>query len=154
MRDKPEANQEAEEMDLHSEPEVPVFRKWLNAFNAHDLNRIMELYTEESLLQPGHSRSERKGIAAIRNYHASLFALKDCRVRPVEVEVRQVNDSRIDSGSYKISWTSQGMHESDLLRFSMIVNGAQIIVHHASLEPVDDLCPEPAAKSQTPVLMS
>lgn len=122
-----------EQVDLLSEPDVPVFNKWLSLFNSKDVDGIMSLYDAKAILVPSFSTRIRKTADEIRDYYETLFGLSELQVECKDITLNESGSLRLDSGHYRVSWNSQGIQTSYDLSFSLVVKKGKILTHHSSL---------------------
>ncbi len=128
-----------EREDMIAEPSVPVLDKWVKAVNNHDINLLMQVYSDDAMMIPAFSTRIRRNKDQIKDLFRDLFEKNDLRVVPYQVGTQKVDGLKVDSGQYKIKWKSGGFEESNDLRFSFVIKEGKIISHHSSLEPGDDV---------------
>ena len=128
-----------EREDMVAEPSVPVLDKWVNAINNHDLNLLMQVYSDQAIMIPAFSTRIRRNKDQIKDLYRDLFEKNDLQVIPYQVSSQVVDGLKVDSGQYKINWNAKGFEESNDLRFSFVIKDGKIMSHHSSLEPGDDV---------------
>lgn len=122
-----------ERADINAEPAVPVLHKWLKAMNDHDLESLMKLYTQDSLMVPIFSESIRTNIDQIKNAYHVLLNKKDVRVKLLKVRTQKTDGIKIDSGKYMIYWSDNGFKRSYITRFSFVIRHGKILANHSSI---------------------
>lgn len=125
--------------DMIQEPSVPVFDKWVNAINAHDLTALMKLYADDVMMIPAFSTRLRRNKDQVKDLFRDLFDKDDLRVVPFQVSTQRVNGLKVDSGQYKIKWKTDGFEISNDLRFSFVIQNGKIASHHSSIEPTEEV---------------
>lgn len=128
-----------ERQDMVSEPSIPVLQKWIKSINSKDINAMMTLYDEDSLMIPAFSTAVRKNKYAIKDFYRDLFEKDDLKAEIIDVTVQTVHKLTVDSGHYRISWKTEGFENSYIVRFSFVIEGGDITAHHSSLEPGEDV---------------
>lgn len=123
--------------DMIDEPTIPLLNKWANAINKHDLDALLSLYHEDSVMIPAFSTRVRTGKLEIKDLYRDLFEKDDLHVNLEKVATQQVNGFKIDNGSYKLTWKSQGFTHDNLLRFSFVLKDGLIMTHHSSINPME-----------------
>ena len=128
-----------EREDMIAEPNVPILDKWVKAVNSHDINALMQVYSDEAMMIPAFSTRIRKNKDQIKDLYRDLFEKHDLMVAPYQVISQKVDGVKIDNGQYKIKWKSGGFQETNDLRFSFVIKDGKIISHHSSIEPGGDI---------------
>jgi MFS superfamily sulfate permease-like transporter len=127
-----------EREDMMAEPVVPVLNKWVAAINGHDLNALMQIYSDEAVMIPAFSTRIRRNKDQIKDLYRDLFEKHDLKVIPYLVGTQNISGLKVDSGQYKIRWKSDGFEESSDLRFSFVIKDGKIVSHHSSIEPGEE----------------
>ncbi|MFT4737071.1 MAG: MFS superfamily sulfate permease-like transporter [Cyclobacteriaceae bacterium] len=130
---------QVERIDILSEPMIPVFDKWKQAINNHDIDALMSLYADEAVMIPAFSTRIRSNKDQIKDLYRDLFEKSDLRVLSSSVGTQKINGLKVDSGQYKMKWDAQGFEKSNDLRFSFVIKEGKIISHHSSLDPGTDV---------------
>ncbi|MFY0653284.1 MAG: DUF4440 domain-containing protein [Cyclobacteriaceae bacterium] len=128
-----------EREDMIAEPSVPVLDKWVKAVNNHDINLLMQVYSDDAMMIPAFSTRIRTNKDQIKDLFRDLFEKNDLKVVPYQVSTQKIDGLKVDSGQYKIKWKSGGFEENNDLRFSFVIKDGKIISHHSSIEPGDDV---------------
>lgn len=131
--------EQMERADMIQEPLVPVLDKWVRAINAHDINGLMNVYSDGAIMIPAFSTRIRQNKHEIKSLYKDLFEMNNLKVTPYQVNSQKIKGLKVDSGQYKISWNSGGFDEENNLRFSFVIQDGKIISHHSSIEPGDEL---------------
>ncbi|MEP0985150.1 SulP family inorganic anion transporter [Ekhidna sp.] len=131
--DSDKARVEREDMIL--EPSVPTLDKWVKAINNHDINALMQVYSDDAMMIPAFSTRIRRNKEQIKDLYRDLFEKHDLMVAPYQVISQKIDGFKVDSGQYKIKWKSGGFEETNDLRFSFVIKDGQIVSHHSSIEP-------------------
>ena len=93
---------------------------FVEAFNAKDLDRIIPLYSAESLFMPPNSPSMR-GPDAVRSFYTSLIA---DGVASLDMESEEINGHgpmALQSGSYVVQYRSNGKASRDRGKFLRVL---------------------------------
>ncbi|MCP4456942.1 MAG: DUF4440 domain-containing protein [Cytophagales bacterium] len=128
-----------ERQDMIAEPSIPVLDKWVKAVNNHDINLLMQIYSDDAMMIPAFSTRIRRNKYQIKDLFRDLFEKNDLKLVPYQVSTQKIDGLKVDSGQFKIKWKSGGFEESNDLRFSFVIKGGKIISHHSSIEPGDDV---------------
>lgn len=131
--------EQMERTDMIQEPLVPVLDKWVKAINAHDINGLMNVYSDGAVMIPAFSTRIRTNKKEIKELYKDLFEKNNLKVIPYQVNSQKINGLKVDSGQYKISWNSSGFDEENNLRFSFVIQNGKIVSHHSSIEPGDEV---------------
>jgi hypothetical protein len=95
-----------------------VAQAWADAFNAHDLERVLSLYDPEAVLWGTVSPTLRDTPASIRDYFKGLPDQPQLKVKLVEQRTRVYGDSGINTGSYTFTNVRDGNPVTIPARFS------------------------------------
>ncbi|WP_421765413.1 SulP family inorganic anion transporter [Ekhidna sp.] len=137
---KPDADKaRIEREDMIAEASVPTLDKWVKAINSHDINALMKVYSDDAMMIPAFSTRIRRNKDQIKDLYRDLFEKHDLMVAPYQVISQKIDGFKVDSGQYKIKWKSEGFEETNDLRFSFVIKDGQIVSHHSSIEPGDDV---------------
>ncbi|WP_425391534.1 SulP family inorganic anion transporter [Ekhidna sp.] len=137
---KPDSDKtKVEREDMIAEPSVPTLDRWVKAINSHDLNALMQVYRDDAIMIPAFSTRIRRSKDQIRDLYRDLFEKHELMVAPYQVISQKVDGFKVDSGQYKIKWKSAGFEETNDLRFSFVIKDGQIVSHHSSIEPGEDI---------------
>jgi MFS superfamily sulfate permease-like transporter len=132
-------NIDLERQDMLKEPDVPVFNKWLSMIQSKDLDGITQIYHKKAVFLPPFSTRIRSASMDIKSFYQQLFQLDDLTITKEDVLMSKSRRLRVDSGHYRISWTSAGISTSHLLVFSMVVEGEKIMAHHSGMYSNDNI---------------
>lgn len=131
--------EQMERTDMIQEPLVPVLDKWVKAINAHDINGLMNVYSDGAVMIPAFSTRIRTNKKEIKELYKDLFEKNNLKVSPYQVNSQKINGLKMDSGQYKISWNTKGFDKENNLRFSFVIQDGKIVSHHSSIEPGDEV---------------
>lgn len=134
-----------EREDMMDEPKVPVFEKWTKAINSHDLNTLMKIYSDDVMMIPAFSTRIRTNRDQVKDLYRDLFEKDDLEVVPVQVSSKRTNGLKVDSGQYLMKWKTQDFSYNKNLRFSFVIKDGEIVSHHSSIEPDEELTTHPEA---------
>lgn len=122
-----------EQEDLLTEPDVPVFKKWLQIVNQKKAEQMNQVYATKAVFVPAFSSRLRKHPAEIEEYYNALFKLEDLHIEKEFVDLNEIGNIRVDSGRYRVSWLDQGIRTSHTLNFIFVVKSGKIIAHQSGL---------------------
>lgn len=125
-----------EQEDIVSEPNVPVLDKFQLAINNHNLDLLMQLYCEDAILVPAFSTKLKRGKDKIRRFYKDFFDKDDVKITVYQVNTQRVNNLKVDTGIYVMSWKNHGFEKEEHIRFSLVIKNAKIVTDHSSIEPV------------------
>ncbi|MGB0390217.1 MAG: SulP family inorganic anion transporter [Salibacteraceae bacterium] len=132
-------NEEIEREDILTEKQIPVLTNWIRAINNHDSKMLEKLYASDAVLSPSFSTIVRYNIDEIMKYYNDLFKHEGVFLKKLDLHMQKHGNIRINSGHYGIGWKVNGAEVSHVLRFSMIIEGKNIVTHHTSLLPTGDI---------------
>ncbi len=115
--------------------QVPMLEKFQQAINAHDINVVMDLYADDSILVPAFSSNMKKGKEEIRAFYEQFFVKDEVKITILEASSQRLNGTKVDNGIYTMRWNVNGVFEEEQLRFSLVMKNGQIITDHSSIEP-------------------
>ncbi|MFK7950962.1 MAG: SulP family inorganic anion transporter [Saprospiraceae bacterium] len=128
-------NEHLERQDIITEPSIPILNKYELAINNHDYKLLMKLYADDAILIPAFSSKTIIGKANIGHFYRDYFEKDDLHIAVFQATTKKVNHVKIDTGSYLIKWTHQGLPKQEQLRFSLVIKNGKIISNHSSIEP-------------------
>lgn len=134
----PKIGKEIEIADILSEKQVPVLSKWISAINNKDIELLRKLYMKDSVLTPSFSSTIRYNRNEIISFYRDLFDKEELLVKKLDLHTQKLENIKIDNGHLGFSWKSNGISESHIVRFSMVVNHGNILAHHAGIIPTGD----------------
>ena len=122
-----------------SEDVAAATQAWADAFNAHDLEKILGLYDTEAVLWGTVSPNLRDTPASIRDYFKGLPDQPQLKVTFGEQRTRVYGDTAINTGLYTFTNVREGSLVTLPARFSLTYrrrDGRWLIVdHHSSWVP-------------------
>lgn len=118
---------------------TPVWNKWLEAINNHDINSLIELYDINAIFAPEFSTRIRSNSEMIKDYYIDLLKKDDLFVSVLELESKKIENKKIDSGIIGIGWTQHGIEKTHVVRFSAVIKDGKILAHHSSILPSGDI---------------
>ena len=128
-----------EREDMIAEPSVPILDKWVKAVNSHDINSLMQVYSDDAIMIPAFSTRIRMNKDQIKDLYRDLFEKHELMVAPYQVMTQKIDGLKVDNGQYKIKWKSGGFEETNDLRFSFVIKDGKIVSHHSSIEPGEEI---------------
>jgi hypothetical protein len=110
---------------------------WALAFSADSPENILSLYAEDSVLWGTLSPQRLDTPAAIRDYFAGMFLLRERKVTFTDPLIRVYGDTAVNTGYYTLSWIRNRKAEITPAHYSMTyVKRYQrwlIVEHHSSV---------------------
>ncbi len=134
-----EVKEVVEREDILTEAQIPVLAKWMKAVNSKDLNMIGKIYRKDSVLTPSFSTRIRYNRDQIMDYYRDLFVKDNLEVKKLDLHMQRLDNLKVDSGHIGMCWDNNGLQETHVLRFSMVVNHGNILAHHTSMLPTGDV---------------
>jgi len=125
--------------DMITEPDVPVFNKWLSLVKAKDIEGISKLHHKQAVVLPPFTTRIRTIPEEIKAYYKQLFLLDNLTLTKEDVSMNNSRNLRVNAGHYRISWTDQGIQTSHLLSFSMVIEDNKIMAHHSGIFSNDSI---------------
>jgi len=125
--------------DSIQEPLLPLLEKWSMSVNQHDIDAVMKLYNEESLLIPAFSTRIRSNKDQIKDLYRDLFQKDGLFVTLKDVSTQKVDGLKVDSGTYLMDWVNRGFRVHNELRFSIVIKNGLVVSHHDSIVPKDEV---------------
>lgn len=122
--------------DIIAEPSVPILDKFQLAINNHNLNLLMKMYCDNSILVPSFSTKLRIGKKQIRKFYKDFFEKDDVHITIYQVNTQRVDGLKIDNGMYVMKWKNDGFEEEEHIRFSLVIKDGKIVTDHSSIEPI------------------
>ncbi len=115
-----------------------VIDQWLAAVNAHELEAVLSLYAENSVLLPTFSPGIVNSTDGLHDYFSALASRPGLAVSlSDEAVIYQVaGDQEIASGIYFFHWEIEGERHSFESRFTFVIDSSadRPIIHHHSSE--------------------
>lgn len=113
---------------------------WIDAFNAHDADRIARLYDPAAVLWGTLSPTIITSASGVRGYFERAFASRPAPKMSLQsAHDRAWGDTAVVSGTYRLALWQDGRAQTLPARFSFTyrrANGGWLIVdHHSSLMP-------------------
>lgn len=124
----PHESSELESQDTLSEPQVPVLKKWLKAFNNRDTEGLMKLYAHESYVIPD-TGSEILANNNLKSWFDETFNAGRFSFELINFESVKLKESKVDVGHLILKDRNQ---ETKTLRFSFMIHKGKIIAQHLS----------------------
>lgn len=132
-------------MNLTREMVRSLADQWVEAVNAHDIEKVVSLYSDDAVLWGTFARSRRTEKSCLKEYFAKLFAKPGLKAEFTEQHIRLDGKYAFNSGSYIFSWMESGKEVIIPARFSMAYRlaaaGPEIADHHSSLFPPENFDP-------------
>lgn len=128
-------------MNTPYESPLAVLSRWNALVNAADKEGVLALYSDEAVLLPTFSGTNRTSGEAIGSYFDGLAGFDDISVRIHEDSLvsQQLEGSVYClSGMYRWRWTRDGQRSRIEARFSYVIDisrEAPILHHHSSVVP-------------------
>jgi uncharacterized protein (TIGR02246 family) len=112
---------------------------WADAYNSHDIDKVLAVYDPEAVLWGTISPTIRDNPAAFRDYFKGLPGRPNAKVVIGEQRVRVYADTALNSGYYTFSDVREGQAVTTPARFSMAFRQREgrwmIVDHHSSRIP-------------------
>jgi uncharacterized protein (TIGR02246 family) len=122
-----------------TETVAAAIQAWADAFNSHNLERILALYDAEAVFWGTVSPTLRDTPAAIREYFQGLPDRLQARVELEEQRLRIYDAMALNTGSYTFSDVRDGQRITIPARFSFTYRQREgrwlIVDHHSSAVP-------------------
>lgn len=128
---EPSQQRNIEETDLATEPQLPILRKWVRAFNDRNLDQLTALYAKNAVDTPAFSLQVCEGIDQIRAYYQGLFEY-DVHVKLLEAHSQTFVGVKVDSGKLDLHWNNGDQEERHMLRYTTVIRKGKILSHHKS----------------------
>ena len=135
FKEQPQLSNTTQE-DIITEPSVPILDKFQLAINNHNLNLLMKMYCDNSILVPSFSTKLKIGKKQIRQFYKDFFEKDDVHIIIYQVNTQRVDGLKIDNGMYVMKWKNDGFEEEEHIRFSLVIKDGKIVTDHSSIEPV------------------
>ncbi len=126
-----------ERADMIDEPHVPILRKWITAFNSHDLDNLMKIYHEDAVFIPTLAQASYKKDQISQQF-SGLFDQFHPLVSPGDIHTQRINGLKVDSGHYYLQTQEKGHPVESIVRFSFVIKYGKILTHHESIDPAAD----------------
>ncbi len=118
---------------------TPVWDKWVEALNDHNIDNLVNLYDENAVFAPEFSTRIRNTNQLIKDYYKDLFEKDDVFVSVLELDSKVSDTKKTDSGTIGIGWREHGIAKTHVIRFSAVIKNGKILAHHASILPSGDV---------------
>jgi MFS superfamily sulfate permease-like transporter len=118
---------------------TPVWDRWVEALNSHDVNALVDLYDENAVFAPEFSTRIRNSSELIKDYYKDLFDKDDVFVSVLNLDSKVSETKKIDSGTIGVGWREHGIEKTHVMRFSAVIENGKILAHHGSILPSGDV---------------
>ena len=117
-----------------------VLQAWIEAFNAHDLNRICGLYANDAVLWGTFSPNLIASPQGIREYFVRAFEPSmQASAELQEHRLQSLGSAAVVSGAYLLRATMAWQSRLLPARFTVVLGQShgswKIVTHHSSLTP-------------------
>jgi ketosteroid isomerase-like protein len=136
-------------------PDEPtdLIGQWIEAFNAHDLDRITALYADDALLWGTFAAEPLDTADARRAYFAQAFSpALQAQAAAGHLHTQGEGGAVVVSGRYRLAVVRDGGPQTLAARFTAVLRatpaGWRIVHHHSSLVPAPPAAPAHEAPAE------